>query len=107
LTLCGGPELELGEAPQPGFGPIAGRLATKPRLLSPQRAGLSSTRNPREGDRLIERATNQPEFEIFPESDKDCFLKVVDAHIRFMTDAEGRATELVPQQGGAESKRVE
>jgi CubicO group peptidase (beta-lactamase class C family) len=56
----------------------------------------------REGDRLFEQATNQPKFEIFPESDKDYFLKAVDAQITFATDASGRATELVLHQGGAD-----
>jgi hypothetical protein len=30
----------------------------------------------REGDHLLEQATAQPKFEIFPESDRDYFLKV-------------------------------
>ena len=63
----------------------------------------------REGDHLFEQATNQPKFEIFPKSDKDYFLKVVDAQITFVTDAQGRATELILHQGGANhhAKRVE
>ena len=56
----------------------------------------------REGDHLFEQATNQPKFEIFPESNKDYFLKVVDAQITFVTDAQGRATELILHQGGAD-----
>jgi serine-type D-Ala-D-Ala carboxypeptidase/endopeptidase len=42
----------------------------------------------REGEHLFEQATNQPKFEIFPASDKDYFLKVVDAQITFVTDAQ-------------------
>jgi serine-type D-Ala-D-Ala carboxypeptidase/endopeptidase len=63
----------------------------------------------RDGDHLFEQATNQPRFEIFPESDKDYFLKVVDAQITFVTDAQGRATELILHQGGADqhARRVE
>lgn len=63
----------------------------------------------RERDHLFEQATSQPKFEIFPESDKDYFLKVVDAQITFVTDAQGRATELILHQGGADqhAKRVE
>jgi len=62
----------------------------------------------REGDRLFEQANNQARFEIFPESEKDYFLKVVDAQITFVTDARGRATELILHQGGAyqHAKRV-
>jgi CubicO group peptidase (beta-lactamase class C family) len=63
----------------------------------------------REGDHLFEQATGQPKFEIFPESEKEYFLKVVDAQITFVTDANGRATELILHQGGADhhGKRVE
>ena len=56
----------------------------------------------RDGDHLFEQATNQPKFEIFPESDKDYFLKVVDAQITFITDVQGRVTELILHQGGAD-----
>lgn len=38
----------------------------------------------REGDHLFEQATDQPKFEIFPEGDKDYFLKVVDTQITFV-----------------------
>jgi len=63
----------------------------------------------RAGDHLFEQATNQPKFKIFPESDKGYFLKVVEAQITFVTDAQGRATELILHQGGADqqAKRVE
>jgi D-alanyl-D-alanine carboxypeptidase len=63
----------------------------------------------REGDHLFEQATNQPRVEILPESDKDYFLKVVNAQITFVTDGQGRATELILHQGGADqhAKRVE
>ena len=54
----------------------------------------------REGDHLFVQATAQPKFEIFPEGDRDYFLKVVDAQITFVTDGQGRATELVLHQGG-------
>ena len=63
----------------------------------------------RKGDRLFDHASNQPKFEIFPEGDKDFFLKVVDAEITFVTDAQGRAEELILHQGGADqrARRVE
>lgn len=63
----------------------------------------------REGDHLFEQATGQPKFEIFPESEKDFFLKVVDAQITFVTNSEGRATSLVLHQGGRDmpGNRVE
>ncbi|HKN61388.1 MAG TPA: serine hydrolase, partial [Candidatus Acidoferrales bacterium] len=63
----------------------------------------------REGDHLFVQATRQEKFEVFPESDRDYFLKVVDAQITFVTDGAGRATELILHQGGRDqhAKRVE
>ncbi|HEV2380415.1 MAG TPA: serine hydrolase [Terriglobia bacterium] len=63
----------------------------------------------REGDHLFEQATGQEKFEIFPEGEKDYFLKVVDAQITFVTDRAGRATELILHQGGHDqhAKRIE
>jgi len=63
----------------------------------------------REGDRLFGQATRQEKFEIFPESDRDYFLKVFDSQISFVTGDEGRATELVLHQNGMDhhAKRVE
>jgi serine-type D-Ala-D-Ala carboxypeptidase/endopeptidase len=63
----------------------------------------------REGDHFFEQATGQPKFEIFPESEKDFFLKVVDAQITFVTNSEGRATSLVLHQNGRDipGNRVE
>jgi serine-type D-Ala-D-Ala carboxypeptidase/endopeptidase len=54
----------------------------------------------REGDHLYEQASGQPKLEIFPESEKDYFLKAVDAQITFVTDANGRATALILHQNG-------
>jgi hypothetical protein len=63
----------------------------------------------REDDRLYEQATGQPKFQIFSESEKSFFLKVVDAQIAFKTDAQGRATELTLHQNGMDQRapRVE
>jgi D-alanyl-D-alanine-carboxypeptidase/D-alanyl-D-alanine-endopeptidase len=63
----------------------------------------------REGDHLFEQATGQPKIEIFPEGDRDYFLKVVDAQITFVADENGRATELILHQNGRDqhAKRVE
>jgi CubicO group peptidase (beta-lactamase class C family) len=63
----------------------------------------------REGDHLFVQGTGQPKFEIFPEGDRDYFLKVVDAQITFVTDSNGRATELILHQGGRSqpAKRTE
>jgi CubicO group peptidase (beta-lactamase class C family) len=63
----------------------------------------------REGDHLFMQATGQPKIQIYPESDRDYFLKVVDAQITFVTDSNGRATELILHQGGMDqhAKRME
>jgi D-alanyl-D-alanine-carboxypeptidase/D-alanyl-D-alanine-endopeptidase len=63
----------------------------------------------REGNHLFVQATGQGKAEIFPESERDYFLKIVDAQVTFQTDAHGRATELVLHQNGANisGKRIE
>jgi hypothetical protein len=58
----------------------------------------------REDDRLYEQATGQPKFQIFAESEKEFFLKVVEAQITFKTDAQGRATELILHQNGLDQR---
>jgi CubicO group peptidase (beta-lactamase class C family) len=55
----------------------------------------------REGDHLYAQATDQPRFEIFAESPREFFLKVVDAQLTFVVDASGQATGIVLHQNGA------
>jgi CubicO group peptidase (beta-lactamase class C family) len=53
------------------------------------------------------QATAQPRVQLFPESQTDFFLKVVDAQVRFVRDASGRVTHLILHQGGdREAKRI-
>jgi len=54
----------------------------------------------RDGDRLFAQLTGQPQFEIFPEGEKQFFLKVVDAQLTFETGAQGKATAVVLHQNG-------
>jgi CubicO group peptidase (beta-lactamase class C family)/uncharacterized protein YneR len=63
----------------------------------------------REGDRFMTQATGQGQIEIFPEDNHTFFAKVVDAQITFVTNGQGRATELVLHQGGRDqhAPRVE
>jgi D-alanyl-D-alanine-carboxypeptidase/D-alanyl-D-alanine-endopeptidase len=63
----------------------------------------------REGDQLFAQATGQPKIQIFPEGERDFFLKVVDAQITFETDSTGRAASLTLRQNGANmpAKRIE
>jgi CubicO group peptidase (beta-lactamase class C family) len=62
----------------------------------------------REGDGLFAQATGQPKAQIFPESERAFFFKVVDAQITFKVDSTGKATSLVLHQGGRDTpaKRV-
>jgi CubicO group peptidase (beta-lactamase class C family) len=55
----------------------------------------------REGDHLFGQATGEPKAELFPESERDFFFKVVDIQVTFEVDAQGRATGLIVHQGGA------
>jgi hypothetical protein len=54
----------------------------------------------REGDRLMTQATGQGKVEVFPSAPTEFFLKVVDAQISFVKNAEGKVTSLVLHQGG-------
>ena len=62
----------------------------------------------REGDKFYTQATGQPKFEVFAKSDKEYFLKVVDAQLTFVVGADGKATSVILHQGGRdqEAKRV-
>jgi CubicO group peptidase (beta-lactamase class C family) len=52
------------------------------------------------GDQLSEQATGQKACPIFPESNTEFFLKVVDAQISFEENSAGKVTRLVFHQGG-------
>jgi D-alanyl-D-alanine-carboxypeptidase/D-alanyl-D-alanine-endopeptidase len=63
----------------------------------------------REGNRLFAQATAQPKFELFAETERDFFLKDVDAQITFVPDLSGRVTKAVLHQNGMdqEAKRID
>jgi hypothetical protein len=63
----------------------------------------------REGDQLFEQLTGQQKLQVFPESDRKFFLKVVDAQLTFATDTEGKTTQLTLHQNGRDmaAKRVD
>jgi CubicO group peptidase (beta-lactamase class C family) len=71
--------------------------------LAPQFA-LTVTRD---GDRLLTQATGQGQLEIFPESETEFFLKVVEAQITFVKKGD-KVTHLILHQNGrdVEGKRV-
>jgi CubicO group peptidase (beta-lactamase class C family) len=58
----------------------------------------------RDDDRLFAQATGQPKAELFPESETDFFLKVVDAQVTFVRNEAGKVTHLVLHQGGVDQK---
>ena len=57
-----------------------------------------------EGHQLSEKLAAQPAFPIFPETETQFFLKVVDAQIEFEKDASGTVTGLILHQGGRDQK---
>ena len=63
----------------------------------------------REGDHLFSQTNAQPKSEIFPEAVNDYFMKTADVQITFVTDGQGRATELILHQNGQDrhAKRIE
>ena len=54
----------------------------------------------RDGDHLYGQGTHQDKFEMFAQSDRDFFLKVVDAEVSFIDDGDGAASSLVLHQNG-------
>ncbi len=55
-----------------------------------------------ESGRLFLQITGQPKFEVFPETETDFFLKVVEAQLTFQTDPAGSVTQAVIHQGGSD-----
>jgi CubicO group peptidase (beta-lactamase class C family) len=82
------------------FDGYVGRYQVLPNLI------LTITR---EGDRLFSQATGQSKVELFAEGEKEYFLRVVDAQLTFVTDANGVATAVVLHQNGAnlQAKRID
>lgn len=62
----------------------------------------------KENGQLFLQATNQPKFQLYGSSEKDFFLKVVQASITFNKDEQGNIKSLTLHQGGQnqEAKRL-
>jgi CubicO group peptidase (beta-lactamase class C family) len=62
----------------------------------------------RQNERFFTQVGDQPQFEIAPEGDHDFFVKTFDAQLTFVTDGNGKATELIVHQGGenVHAKRI-
>ena len=56
-----------------------------------------------EKDQLFLQATGQSRIEAFPSSETEFFLKVVEAQISFVKNEQGRITQLILHQGGADA----
>jgi CubicO group peptidase (beta-lactamase class C family) len=54
----------------------------------------------RDGEKLLGQATGQSEFQLFAESPSKFYLKVVDAKVEFVKDADGKVSHLVLYQNG-------
>ena len=63
----------------------------------------------REGNRLFVQATGQPKFELFATSEREFFLKAVEAQVTFEAEGQERATRLILHQNGAHqpARRIE
>lgn len=63
----------------------------------------------REGAHLFLQATAQPKLQLFAETERDFFLKAVDAQVTFEAGTDGRTSGLILHQGGAHmpAKRIE
>ena len=53
-----------------------------------------------DGNRFYTQLTGQPKFEVFAESERRFFLKVVDAQLTFDVDSQGAATQVTLHQNG-------
>jgi D-alanyl-D-alanine-carboxypeptidase/D-alanyl-D-alanine-endopeptidase len=80
------------------------QVSVDPKLFEGYIGKYELVPNTRDGDRLFGQATDQPKFEMFPKSDRDYFLKVVDAQITFLTDDKGKAAELILHQNGRDQR---
>jgi DNA-binding transcriptional MerR regulator len=56
----------------------------------------------RDGDKLVTQATGQPPLDLNPISETEFVIKVADAQITFLCDADGQATGLQLRQQGVE-----
>jgi hypothetical protein len=73
------------------FDPLVGSYQLAPNFILEVR---------RKGNGLFTQATGQAEFEIFPHSATEFFLKVTDAQLTFVKDSTGEVTGLVLHQAG-------
>jgi hypothetical protein len=56
----------------------------------------------KKGERLFVQVAGQPEFEIFPRSETEFFLKEANATILFVKNDKGEVVKLILRQSGME-----
>jgi hypothetical protein len=57
-----------------------------------------------DGDQLMTQLSGQTKLEVLPEADGKFFLKVVDAQLEFVKDADGKVTDVILHQNGRDQK---
>ena len=57
-----------------------------------------------ENGHLFAQAGSAPKLELFPETPRDFFLKVVDTQFTFEVDAQGRATAVIQHMNGKDQR---
>lgn len=60
----------------------------------------------RQGNQFFAQLTGQPQVQIFAESEREFFLRVVDAQLSFEVGSEGQVPALVLHQGGRDQRAV-
>jgi len=58
----------------------------------------------REGSRFLVQLTGQAIYDVYPETERDFFYKVVDAQLTFETDPQGKAVAVVLHQNGIDQR---
>lgn len=94
---------DAGPRPLPGGKPARQEIVVDAAILDGYVGFYQHTENfvmtvARDGNQLLARLTGQSAIPIYPESNTEFFLKVVDAQISFITDARGRAVSLILHQ---------
>jgi Domain of unknown function (DUF3471)/Glyoxalase superfamily protein len=87
----------------PGGKPVRREIAVDAAILDGYVGFYQHTDNfvmtvTRDGNQLLARLTGQSPIPIYPESNTEFFVKVVDAQISFVADARGRAASLILHQ---------
>jgi hypothetical protein len=59
----------------------------------------------KETNRLFIQASGQPKVELYPETEKDYFIKEADVQLSFVKDGKGKVTELILHQNGDKPAR--